>query len=257
MSLAIPRALPLALLIPTLLSLSACQSKTPEQQAARALEIQKVREFSAAITEVLQRNIMAANPKGLTGEVELRVKLDRQNQVLDCQVRPLANQALATPALLQLARQVCWSTIFPAAAPEAFGADERINAITDLQFPAFSSLSSQERREYPLRASLYRQSQFFWDQVVDGPGIDSVGVASFTYRADARGQVHECQVKLERSEFRLAAFKADSALQQRLTRKCQQLDLRQMPDFAVDETGLSQGEVLVEYMPWRGAGLPR
>ena len=54
--------------------------------------------------------------------------------MLDCQVRPLANQALATPALLQLARQVCWSTIFPAAAPEAFGADERINAITDPTF---------------------------------------------------------------------------------------------------------------------------
>ncbi|ROL77623.1 hypothetical protein BLX41_12535 [Pseudomonas protegens] len=251
----------LALLIPALLTLSACQSKTPEQLAAQSLETQKGLEFSAAISEVLRRNIMAANPQGLTGTVGLRIKLNRQNEVLGCEALPSTRGDLAadlvTPTLLHLARQVCWNTLFPAAAPEAFGNEDGIKAIADLQFPRFSQLPSRERQEYRLRSSLYQQSWFFWEQAVAGTGIDSIGVASFHYTANAQGQVQECLVNLERSEFRPEAFKADAALRQHLTQRCQQLDLRQMPDFVSQPNRLTRGEVLVEYMPWRGGPQPR
>lgn len=260
MPLAFLRTTTLALLIPLLLTLSACQSQTPEQIAAQALEARKSLEFSAAISEVLRRDIMAANPQGLTGAVELRIKLNRQNEVLDCTVRPGrgadTSQALATPTLLRLARQVCWNTLFPVAAPEAFGDEDGIKAIADLEFPRFSQLSSREQQAYRLRSSRYQQSRFFWEQAVAGPGIDSIGVARFHYSANAQGRVEECLVNLERSALRPAAFKADIALRQRLTQRCLQLDLRQMPDFLSQPGGQSRGEVLVEYMPWRGGPAP-
>ncbi|WP_129405700.1 hypothetical protein [Pseudomonas protegens] len=259
MSLAFLRTSTLALLTPAVLTLGACQSKTPEQSAAQALETQKSLEFSVAISEVLRRNMMAANHQGLSGAVKLRIKLNRHNDVLDCTVRPGSgdvSQVLATPTLLHLARQVCWNTLFPAAAPEAFGDGDIINAIANLEFPRFSQLPSREQQVYRLSSSLYQQSRFFWEQAVAGPGIDSIGVASFYYTANAQGQVQECLVNLERSAFRPEAFKTDAALRQRLTQRCQQLDLRQMPGFVSQPDGLSRGEVLVEYMPWRGGPAP-
>ncbi|MBA1200254.1 hypothetical protein G7009_00345 [Pseudomonas capeferrum] len=46
-------------------------------------------------------------------------------------------------------------------------------------------------------------------------------------------------------------FQLDRALQTRLNVRCQALSLKDMPGFAADAQGNTQGNVLVEYAPWK------
>ena len=245
-----------------LLALSGCQSGLPSTSLSQQEQQQRTdtQLYAATVQQVLHRESLRANREKLMGSVELVMKFDRQNQVISCEAQsssaPSAQAYPYNPKLGEMVKAICWNAVFPLAPATAFEPDGVLEVKGTLMFPPLT-LESEQLKAFDFKAVQYAQSHFFWEQAVAGTGIDSIGVASFHYTANAQGQVQECLVNLERSEFRPEAFKADAALRQHLTQRCQQLDLRQMPDFVSRPNHLTRGEVLVEYMPWRGGPQPR
>ncbi|QLL16057.1 hypothetical protein [Pseudomonas chlororaphis] len=244
----------LPLIIAGLLALAGCQTQavTPAQPlAADDIQQQKMNSFARQFSGVLVRNAFAANGQGLVGSVDLKVKINRQNQVLSCEIRPNA-QLAPVLALESLARQVCWDSLFPEMPAELFGSEGEQEIVAPMVFPILLDESTPERQRRLDAVEAYAQSRFFWTQTLGKQPVDSIGKAHVRFVANAQGQVQECLVNLDPVGERRDAFKLDSDLQARLTAQCKQMNLRQMPGFKVGDKGLARGNVLVEYAPWKG-----
>lgn len=183
--------------------------------------------------------------------------IDKQNHVVDCSAKRgtlLPNEGqnnLRQAKLAKLVTELCWTTLFPEVSPKAFADTKDTQVIVaPMVFTPLIGLSEEQQQLQKTRINLYKQIRFFREQLFVGHDIQSIGVASFHFIADAQGTVSECVVNLNQSPYRLQRFKVDSALQQRLVTQCQLLDLRQMPGFSNYPKGLPMGYVRVDYSPW-------
>lgn len=249
----------LALFGASLLSLSGCQSHTPEQAAASAAAQlqQKDEKFITTFQTILRGYALAANEQELTGVMNMILTVDAQNHVVDCSAQRgtlLPNEGqnnLRQAKLAKLVTELCWTTLFPEVSPKVFAdAKDTQKIIAPMVFTPLIGLSEEQQQLQKKRIDLYRQIRFFREQLFVGHAPQSIGVASFHFIADAQGKVSECMVNLNQSPYRSQGFKVDSALQQRLVTQCKRLDLRQMPGFANYPQGLPQGYVEVDYSPW-------
>ena len=249
----------LALFGASLLSLSGCQSHTPEQAAASAAAQlqQKDEKFVTTFQTILRGYALAANEQELTGVMNMILTVDAQNHVVDCSAKRgtlLPNEGhnnLRQAKLAKLVTELCWTTLFPEVSPKVFAdAKDTQEIIAPMVFTPLIGLSEEQQQLQKKRIDLYRQIRFFREQMFVGHDPQSIGVASFHFIADAQGKVSECMVNLNQSPYRSQGFKVDSALQQRLVTQCKRLDLRQMPGFANYPQGLPQGYVEVDYSPW-------
>lgn len=249
----------LALFGASLLSLSGCQSHTPEQAAASAAAQlqQKDEKFVTTFQTILRGYALAANEQELTGVMNMILTVDAQNHVVDCSAQRgtlLPNEGqnnLRQAKLAKLVTELCWTTLFPEVSPKVFAdAKDTQKIIAPMVFTPLIGLSEEQQQLQKKRIDLYRQIRFFREQMFVGHDPQSIGVASFHFIADAQGKVSECMVNLNQSPYRSQGFKVDSALQQRLVTQCKRLDLRQMQGFANYPQGLPQGYVEVDYSPW-------
>lgn len=249
----------LALFGASLLSLSGCQSHTPEQAAASAAAQlqQKDEKFVTTFQTILRSYALAANEQELTGVMNMILTVDAQNHVVDCSAQRgtlLPNEGhnnLRQAKLAKLVTELCWTTLFPEVSPKVFAdAKDTQKIIAPMVFTPLIGLSEEQQQLQKKRIDLYRQIRFFREQLFVGHDPQSIGVASFHFIADAQGKVSECMVNLNQSPYRSQGFKVDSALQQRLVTQCKRLDLRQMQGFANYPQGLPQGYVEVDYSPW-------
>ncbi|WLH56140.1 hypothetical protein [Pseudomonas sp. FP2294] len=249
----------LALFGASLLSLSGCQSHTPEQAAASAAAQlqQKDEKFVTTFQTILRGYALAANEQELTGVMNMILTVDAQNHVVDCSAQRgtlLPNEGqnnLRQAKLAKLVTELCWTTLFPEVSPKVFAdAKDTQKIIAPMVFTPLIGLSEEQQQLQKKRIDLYRQIRFFREQLFVGHDPQSIGVASFHFIADAQGKVSECMVNLNQSPYRSQGFKVDSALQQRLVTQCKRLDLRQMQGFANYPQGLPQGYVEVDYSPW-------
>lgn len=248
---------PLALLCSV--ALAGCQGgPAPMKSLAVASAKPKVQPsdedvFARDLQRALIPQMLAANVQNLSGTLDLWITLNRAYEPVACEARksrhPSAIGFAQPSALSALAVRQCWNMIYPKAPGSWFGDDDELEIVAPLVF-SMTEYSKSEQHQRRLQDAA--QSQFFWDQVFAGQPLDSIGVAGFRYQAGVTGRVEGCLVSLEPSVLRADAFKFDSQLQQRLTRLCNALDLKQMPGFATDEAGVARGLVGVEYAPWKG-----
>ncbi|AIG02569.1 Uncharacterised protein [Pseudomonas fluorescens] len=249
----------LALCSASLLSLSGCQSHTPEQAAAvAAAQVQqKDEKYTKTFTMILRSYALAANEQELTGVMNMIMTVDAQNHVVDCTAKrgtllPSEGQNnLRQAKLASLVTELCWTTLFPEVSPKVFAdAKDTQVIVAPIVFNPLLGMSAEQQQRHTARIDLYKQIRFFREQLFAGHDIGSIGVASFHFIADAQGNVSECLVNLNQSPYRSQGFKVDSALQQRLVTQCKLMDLRQMPGFANYPKGLPLGYVQVDYSPW-------
>lgn len=240
-----------------LLAIAGCQSPTKDTSTPE--QIKKFEEFSIGFRVALSSNARVASSELLDGNVKLRVKINRRNEVTFCETQPYSQDTSSPqpvdPRLSALVNDVCWSTLFPLVPTELFDTDGTADIMAPLVFS-----SDQDTEELRLkrmgRVTRYAQSRFFWEQTLRNQPASSIGYADFRYVANAQGQVQGCLVNLRASRQRPDAFKLDGDLQSRLSAQCKQMNLRQLPGFTVNPQGVAEGIVRVEYMPWKGGPQP-
>ena len=79
-----------------------------------------------------------------------------------------------------------------------------------------------------------------------------VGLKSTCYGATVWIQ----PVNLRAVRYRPESFKPDNQLRNRATQLCEQLDLRQMPGFALEQGKVPPIHASVFYTPWKGGPKP-
>ncbi|MCV4271246.1 hypothetical protein OH710_01205 [Pseudomonas capsici] len=237
-----------------LLFIAGCQSQTGSRSPE---ELKRLEAFSTDFRNALATNAWLASPELLDGDVRLRVKINRRNEVVFCETEPYSQTALSSvyPRLSALVKDVCWNTLFPVVPSELYDPDGTADIIAPLVFS-----SGQDTEELRLkrmgRTIRYAQSRFFWEQTLRKQPPSSIGYADFRYVANAQGEVQGCLVNLRASRQRPEAFELDGDLQARLSAQCKQMNLRQLPGFMVNPQGMAEGIVRVEYMPWKGGPRP-
>lgn len=249
------------LLAGLLLALCGCQSDLPgpllsEDEQQRQLETQF---YANAVQQVLYRESLRANAEQLTGSVELVMRFNRQNQVIDCAAQssplPDARAYPYHPKLGEMLKSICWNTVFPVAPAAAFEPDGVLEVKGTLMFPRLT-LEDEQLKEFEFNAGEYAKGHFFWTHTLAPLSVDSVGVASFEVKADPQGRVQECWVNLRAVRYRPESFKPDNQLRNRATQLCEQLDLRQMPGFALEQGQVPPIHASVFYTPWKGGPKP-
>lgn len=181
----------------------------------------------------------------LAGEIRLQVSINRKNEVVGCE----ASDKKTDPKLTALAEDICWSSLFPEVPVNYFAPDGIFKVIAPLSFPFLTD--HQVKYKNPLFRR-YVQGRFFRERTVLKRPPDSIGRANFRYEATPDGRVQKCVVNLEAIEVRQKDFKQDNELQDRLTRECLQMNVREMYGFQVRD-GVASGHVSFEYMPWTEA----
>lgn len=240
-----------------LLALSGCQSGLPgsslsQEEQQRRLDTQL---YAASVQQVLYRESLRANAERRMGSVELAMKFNRQNQVVSCAAQsspvPAARAYPYNPKLGEMLKDICWNTVFPLAPAVAFGPDDVLEVKGTLMFPPLI-LEPEQLKEFDFNATQYAKGHFFWTHTLARLPVDSIGVASFEVKADPQGKVQECWVNLREVRYRPESFKPDNQLRNRVTQLCEQLDLRQMPGFAVEQGKVQPIHASVFYTPWKG-----
>ncbi|ROL77624.1 hypothetical protein BLX41_12540 [Pseudomonas protegens] len=240
-----------------LLALSGCQSGSPSTSLSQEEEQQRTdtQRYAATMQQVLHRESLRANSEKLMGSVELVMKFDRQNQVISCEAQsspaPSAQAYPYNPKLGEMVKAICWNAVFPLAPATAFEPDGVLQVKGTLMFPQLT-LESEQLKEFDFKAVQYAQSHFFWEHTLARLPLDSVGVASFQVKADPQGRVQECWVNLRPVSYRPESFKPDNQLRNRATELCEQLDVRQMPGFSVEQGKVQPIYASVFYTPWKG-----
>lgn len=236
-------------------TLIACQSRevtspaTPSAPAVPSPEELKKQQFKAFVTRfqsILGSRALEANSDGLTGEVRLIIKINRNNEVFSCETQA-TGLATANSPLAELSKGVCWSAVFPVVLKDRLDKDGNVEVVAPL---IYMPMNDARRVWMQPRFQHYAQGRYFAERTLLKAPPNSIGVVTFEYLANRHGKVEECVVNLERHRERPDAFKYDNALQSRLTEQCKHLDIAQMPGFSVDETGLARGTVTFEYSPW-------
>ncbi|MGH8448292.1 hypothetical protein [Pseudomonas sp.] len=253
------------LLLTGLTGLAGCHRLTPEQQVTAWIDsggtsrpmfltTEEIRQMEARrYVRVLRRgladNAARENREGLQGSVRLRMKLDRQGDVLLCEAVPPDERARSDVAKLIV--NACWSSVWEPV-PEAL--QHPIDGGLEVIAPFIVTGDTSPKSGALLRMHESSEARrFFWDNVVAKYPVNTFGKASFSFTANAQGQVLQCDVTLQKHYQRPERFQADPALQKALEQQCLQLDLRQMPGFQsrLGEDGIIHWGVSVDYLPWK------
>ncbi|MFJ4143661.1 hypothetical protein [Pseudomonas sp. NPDC089734] len=244
-----------------LLALAGCQSQTAVKSTPE--QIKKLEAFSIGFRVALVSNARVISSELLDGNVKLRVKINRRNEVTFCETEPYvlpgSPAVPVDPRLSAIAKEACWNTLFPLVPTDVFDPDGTAEIVAPLIFSGESEAVEGDEeltRRRMIRVTRYAQSRFFWEQTLRSQPAASIGYADFQYVANAQGQVQGCLVNLRASQQRPEAFKLDADLQARLIAQCKQMNLKQLPGFSVDPQGVATGRVRVEYMPWKGGPQP-
>ncbi|MDI3249683.1 MULTISPECIES: hypothetical protein [unclassified Pseudomonas] len=120
------RLISMLLLLTGLVSLSGCHRLTLDQRVnawvdsggesvptyLTSEEIKRIEErrYGRVLGTTLAERVFWANGEGLRGSVKLRMKLDRQGDVLRCEAQP--TDAGSPPGFTKLVTDVCWSSIW-------------------------------------------------------------------------------------------------------------------------------------------------
>ncbi|TDV56959.1 hypothetical protein EC919_102331 [Pseudomonas graminis] len=236
-------------------ALMACQSREVGSHAAasapavtspEALKRQQFKAFVTRFQSILGNRALEANSEGLTGEVRLRIKINRNNEIVSCETQA-TGLATGNAPLADLSKQVCWSAVFPVVPADRLNKDGNVEVVAPL---IYLPMHEAQRVWMQSRYQDYAQGRYFAERTLMKSPPGSIGVVTFEYLANKQGKVEACVVNLERHRERPEAFTYDNVLQSRLTEQCKQLDIAQMPGFSVDETGVSRGAVAFEYSPW-------
>lgn len=240
-----------------LLALAGCQS--PAQSPSAVSDEQQrqadMQRYSNTVQQVLHAESIRANAQQLSGSVDLLMTFNRQNEVVSCEARRSTNPAMQVyPYSLKLGalvKGICWDSVFPMAPATAFDGDERLRVKGTMIFPP-PSPNAEQRKALDLQTLDYARGRFFWERTLAGQALDSIGVASFEVKANPQGKVQECWVNLRAVQYRPESFKPDNELRNKLTGLCEQLDLRQMPGFALVDGKVPPIATSVFYSPWKG-----
>ncbi|BFO04685.1 hypothetical protein KNHN1_30630 [Pseudomonas guariconensis] len=232
----------------SMLSLAACQASTvtPAEKP-----------FIEAMQSVLANDVTTATQGKLSGAVDLKVTLDRQSRPVACSTQPGKPEYAAKlpaevvrsayPVLARAVERQCWKTIYPLVPSELYGGEETVQITAPIVIVApWPTLAS----DHPWRIHEARKA-FFWQQLMREQPVDSVGQAVIRYQADAQGKVTGCLVDLAPVPQRTDAFRLDGQLQADLSRRCMQLDLRDMPSFMLEAQAPAENHTVVEYAPWK------
>ncbi|UZJ62450.1 hypothetical protein OKW98_12355 [Pseudomonas sp. KU26590] len=234
-------------------ALMACQSRQVASPAAAPAvpspEETKKQQFHTFVTRfqsILGNRALEANSKGLTGEVRLLIKINRNNEVFSCETQA-TGLATANAPVAELSKKVCWSSVFPIVPGDRLNKDGNVEVVAPLIYLPMNDIL---RLSMQPRYQQYAQGRYFAERTLMKSPPGSIGVVTFEYLANKQGKVQECVVNLERHRERPDAFKYDNVLQSRLTEQCKHLDIGEMPGFSVDETGVARGTVSFDYTPW-------
>ena len=257
------RLTPTLFLFTGLALLCGCHALTPEQRmdawidsggkssptflSAEEIKQLEARRYISTLSTTLADRTFRANGEGTQGSVKLRMKLNRQGDVLLCEVLPTDGDTHTDFA--RIVSDMCWSGVWDAI-PE--GLQKPADGSLEIVAPLTTVGAAPLTPEYHLRLQRSASaSRFFWDNVVAKHAPNAFGTARFDVAADAQGKVLRCDVTLESNAFRPEYFQPDPELQKALATQCAQLDLRQMPGFRVGEDGLAKRAVFVDYLPWK------
>ncbi|VEF11522.1 Uncharacterised protein [Pseudomonas fluorescens] len=253
--------LKIPLLVTALFALTGCQKLTFDQRLeaymdsggksapmylmSAEIKRMELRSYVRMLRSSLARSIFKANSKGLAGSAKLRMKLDRQGNVLLCEAQA---DAPGQSDLSKLLTDVCWSSVW-SALPENM--QNPLDGTVEIVAPFVVSGGTPTEADGLKDQTRESQSRFFWDNVLAGKSTHGFGRVRFKLTATANGQVDSCDVTLEQKAARPDEFHPDPALQKTFTQQCLQLDLRKMPGFGVDENGIARRTVYVDYLPWK------
>lgn len=205
------------------------------------------RRYLRVLRATLARDAFNANPEGLRGSVTLKMKLDRQGDVVLCEAKPA--EAGTPSRLVNLMADVCWSSVWEPV-PESLQSPN--DGSLEINIPLIAtgetpSLHDHER----VRQQAAVASRFFWDNVVGKQSVNAFGSARFDFTANATGEVLRCDVELQKNSLRPGFFQPNPELQQALTQQCLQLNVGKLPGFQVSADGTAKRVVRVDYLPWK------
>jgi len=211
-------------------------------------------QFNAVLAQATQ----AANRDDWVGELTVRVRINRKNELLGCTAEAdpkIAPERFPDNAkLAALIENVCWNIILPSAEPSMFtsATAEELEIVQLLIFPDPSQVPEADRPRLAQKRLETQQSDAFWQQTFAGESIDSIGEATFRGWVDPQGNVLDCLAEIDLSLLRPQAFKPDPDLQRRLTERCKKMDMRQVSGFTLPKHEPTDFFVRVEYTPWKG-----
>lgn len=240
----------------------ACQSRqvaspapaiTPAAPSPQDIKKQQFNAFVARFQSSIANKALQANSQGLTGEVRLLIKINRDNEVFSCEAQA-TGLATANAPLADISRKACWSAVFPIVPADRLDKEGNVEVVAPLIYLPINEVRRLSMQHHFQR---YAQGQYFAERTLLKSPPNSIGVVTFEYLANKQGKVEECVVNLQPHRERPEAFKYDNALQSRLTEACKHLDLAQMPGFSVDETGVARGSASLDYSPWMAGPVRR
>lgn len=108
---------PCLILLTGCLSLAACSTPTPPAVPKSADELAN-EQFVRLATQAVYLVGREANPEWRQASLEVRFTIDRQNQIVDCQARPVSNPELAdrlpfNAKVAERMNRLCWQTVLP------------------------------------------------------------------------------------------------------------------------------------------------
>ncbi|NBF06245.1 hypothetical protein GV819_28590 [Pseudomonas sp. Fl5BN2] len=247
-----------ALLLGGLLLMGGCKtlSPAPDTPESRAASLRS--SFLASFNHVLGQGVRRVNLDGWVGGVSLRTVINRQNQVVSCIAEALPEYPLErfpdNRQLVSLMEKLCWDTVFPRVEPMLFASVSGavMEVVVPLVFSRPGKMPTEEQKVRETVREYNAREEYFWQQLFVGATLDSIGSARISGAANAQGQVQRCQVELTANPMRLADFKPDPGLAQRLQSACANLDLRQMPGFFIAEPMGGRFLLELDYSPWKG-----
>ncbi|MGE7958560.1 hypothetical protein ACQKQA_18570 [Pseudomonas sp. NPDC089530] len=167
------------------------------------------RRYIRVLRTTLALSAFWANGEGMQGRARLRMKLDRQGDVLLCEAQP--TDGGAPSGFADFVADVCWSSVWESV-PE--GLQNPIDGSLEIVAPLISSGNTSPIPDYELRHQWTAAgSRFFWDNVVAKQSINAFGRARFDFTANVKGQVVRCDVTLQEHYSRPEYFHPDPELQ--------------------------------------------
>lgn len=234
------------------LSLAACTTPAPPAMRQTADQLAQ-QQFVRLSMEALYGVGREANPEWRLASLEVRFTIDRQNQVVDCQARPVSNPKLAdrlpfNAKVAERMNRLCWQTVLPPMPAKLMDEGPTTELIAPLLFPEKASDPQDHARE----AALYARNAYFWQHLFANRPLASIGRARLSGILDEHRNVRACEVAIEPHPMRRHEFKQDQALLDHLSQACVQLgNVPLIPRQSLNVRGLHVFIVNLDYSPWR------
>ncbi|KAB0550631.1 hypothetical protein F7R01_05295 [Pseudomonas argentinensis] len=238
------------------LALVACSTPAPPAAPKTSDELAQ-EHFTRLAMQALYGVGRRANPAWRQASLEVRFIIDRQNQVIDCQARPVSKSKLSdglpfNPQVAERMNRLCWQTVLPPMPSKLMDEGPTTELIAPLLFPEQASDPQSHARE----AAQYARNDYFWQQLFANRTLDSIGRARLIGILDAQHNVSACQVIIEPHPMRRREFKQDNDLLEHLGQACSRLDdVPLIPGQPVNAQGQYVFSVTLDYSPWRAKAL--